>query len=71
MPEQEYTEAQIKEARAQVAAAKQRGFIQHLHACGKSASEIQAKHTRYLQDDAKRLTYLEGLRSAILGGDAA
>jgi hypothetical protein len=67
MPQQ-YTEAQIKQARAKLQQAKQRGFIQHLHTIGKSASEIKTMHARYLQDDAKRESYFEGLRSAILGG---
>lgn len=67
MPKQEYTDQEIKEARAQVAAAKQRGFIEHLAACNKSASEIRSLHGRYVKDDAKRTEYLEGLRSAILG----
>lgn len=65
--QQEYTEAEIKQARAQVAEAKQRGFIEHLVACEKSASEVRSLHGRYVQDDAKRTEYLEGLRTAILG----
>jgi tRNA A37 threonylcarbamoyladenosine synthetase subunit TsaC/SUA5/YrdC len=67
----EYTEEQIKEAQEQVSAAKQRGFINHLVVCGKSASEVQKMHNRYVQDDAKRQAHLDGLRLAILGENAA
>jgi len=68
---QEPTEEQIKEAQEQVLAAKQRGFITHLHEYGKSASEIEKLHARYVKDDAKRLEYMNGLREAILGGNAS
>lgn len=63
----EYTEEQIKEAQTAIEAAKQKGFIAHLHANNKSASEIRTMHERYVQDDAKRTEYLSGLREAILG----
>ena len=65
--EEQITEQHIKEAQEAISAAKQRGFINHLAALGKSASEIQRMHSRYLRDDAARAEYLSNLREAILG----
>jgi tRNA A37 threonylcarbamoyladenosine synthetase subunit TsaC/SUA5/YrdC len=65
------TDEQIKQACEMLKAAKQRGFINHLHANGKSAAEIEKLHARYVEDDAKREEYLGGLRTAILGAEAS
>jgi len=69
--EEHIREEHIKQAQEAISAAKQRGFISHLHALGKSASEIEKLHGRYVQDDAKRTEYLTNLRSAILGDNTA
>lgn len=71
MSEQQYTDEQIKAAEEAISDAKQRGFIQHLHANDKSAAEIEKLHGRYVEDDAKRTAHMEGLHSAILGEEAS
>jgi hypothetical protein len=61
-------EEQLKQAYALISAARQHGFITHLHAMGKSANEIAHLHDRYVPDSVARDQYLHGLREAISGG---
>lgn len=60
-------EEQVKQAYALISAARQHGFITHLHTMGKSANEIARLHERYVPDSIARDQYLYGLSEAILG----